>query len=133
MSSMTTARRRVAALIGMCAAISAPQYPKTPKPPEPVAVSLFVWNAAAQPSKVAVSVADSPLFQQTVAAGRSVSRDQAITLLPGRYHGTVVLDGVSYPFDIRVATDGPPWLVVTSWGQRCEIRMQQQPPWIRDG
>ena len=133
MKSMAVVRRRAAAVIGMCAALSAPEYPKTPKPPEPVAVSLYVWNAASQPLEIAVSVADSPLFHQMVAAGRSVSRQQIISLLPGRYQGAVVLGDATHPFEIVVATDGPPWLVVTSWGQRCEIRMQQQPPWIRDG
>lgn len=132
---MTWATRshRMAAKIVLLAAISFPKTPELPKPPDPVPISLYVWNASERVEAIAVAVDDSRIFQESVQPGRGIPREHVVELLPGR-HAVVSQAGSSESrAEILVARDGNRWLVVAWWGQDWEVGLRQQPPWNTTG
>lgn len=123
--------RRHAAVLGLLGLVSFPKLPDSPKPPAKVPVALYVWNAADQPSDMAVAVDGTWVFHETVAAGRGVSRPAALTLVEGAHTGEVVAGDRHRAFTLTVTVDGNRWLVATWWGKaELEAGLQHQPPWV---
>ena len=126
--------RRHAAVLGLLGLVSFPNLPESPKPPDKVPVSLYVWNAADQPTEMAVGVDGTWIFRQTVPAGQGISRHHLVTLVEGTHAGEAVAGGLRHPFALTVAADGNRWLVVTWWGKaELEAGLQHQPPWVAGG
>ncbi|MBI4313308.1 MAG: hypothetical protein HY594_00685 [Candidatus Omnitrophica bacterium] len=122
--------RRWASGLGLLAALSMHEYPKAPASPEPVLISLYVWNAAAAPDAVVVGVNGENKFSREVAAGSGVGVQEFVELLPGEHRINVSARTLNREALIKIDAAGPTWLVVIFWEKEIEIKMQQQPPWI---
>ncbi|OGX39922.1 MAG: hypothetical protein A3C53_08430 [Omnitrophica WOR_2 bacterium RIFCSPHIGHO2_02_FULL_68_15] len=124
-------RRRRAAGLLVLGLVSFPNLPESPAPPATVSVALYVWNAAAQPSEIAVAVDGAWVFHDTVAAEQGVSREEGLALVEGPHTAEVVVGTLRRSVPLTVTADGNRWLVVTWWGQgELEAGLQRQPPWI---
>lgn len=114
--------------LGMLATISMYQYPKTPPPPEPIAISLYAWNAASAACRLSVRVDGEEKFSKQLDAGKGEAAHDFVELLPGDYRVEAVSGDLKRGADIRVAAGGPDWLVVTVWKSEIEVTLQHQPP-----
>lgn len=116
----------------MLAAVSFPELPKSPKPPEPGTISLYVWNASRAPAQIAVAVDGTWCFRETVAAGQGASRHDVVEVLPGSHPVEVVAAETRRVVTVPMDPRGNHWLVVTWWGEALDVAMQQQPPWVAE-
>ncbi len=114
----------------MLAAINFPELPKTPRPPEAVPLSLYVWNAADQASAVTVALDGRRIFDGPVAAGQGASRYEVVALLPGPHTVAATAAGHQRTVTITVVPRGNRWVVVTWWGRELDVDLQQSPPWL---